>query len=170
MDMEPAFRLDRQDDEADVEIAGIDAGLDRFAALLHDPEMHIRIQAVEFPDRRREKTDADHRRDAEPHGSFFQPDHLVELLRHPVERKKNAARGTQNRMPGVRQLDRSGGTVEQLGAQFGLEHPDHFGQGRLGDVQRIGGFREAAVFGYGHKVFELAQIHCRSHPCQTAHT
>ncbi len=65
----------------------------------------------------------------------------------------------QQRGAGGGQPDGAPGAAEERGAELGLEAPDLARQRRLRDVEPRGGAAEAQVFGHGHEVAKVAQLH-----------
>ncbi|MNY68908.1 hypothetical protein D3C86_2067530 [compost metagenome] len=63
----------------------------------------------------------------------------------------------------IGRLDCARGPVEQAHAQGFFQLPDLLRQGRLGDVQRLGGAGEAAVVGDRQQIAQMSQQHGHSY-------
>ena len=69
----------------------------------------------------------------------------------------------EHHLAGGCELDAARGPVQQRLAELGLEAADLLGEGRLRDVQALGGAAEVPFLGDGDEVAQLSQIHAATY-------
>ena len=96
---------------------------------------------------------------ADPDLAAHEPGQLLQLAVQAVDLAQDALGVAEDHLALGRDLDRAAGAPEDLDAELLLEPPDLLRDGRLREVQLLGGLGEGAVARHGGDRAQVSELH-----------